>query len=212
MDQNLLVEVGIEDGQLLIRQLNRERFEVEVAFWVKRDEADLWHLNIASSSFDPKRVGDALKIVYGALDKIPQCSVTPLEISLLTNQDPIARDAAALRDRFPSNEPKCFRGRRLGKMETAEVCVYPRRFPMKVQELPDGQWQVLISEPDEMWLTCDSKDDAEAIAAAPVLEYEGLAQLGPEEKFTGELQRTLNVLAKYHMDFGFLRAMQEARK
>ena len=214
MDQNLLVEGGIEDGQRLIRQLIRAQFEVEVAFWVKRDEDDLWRLHIASSSVDPKKVGDALHIVYTALDKIPICSITPLEITLLTDQDPIARDALALRDRFPTKEPMCYRLKRLGSLFAEELCIYPRRFPMKIRHLSDGSWQVLISEPDEVWLSCDSEDEARAIAAAPVLEAEALVQLKSGDHFANELEKTADALAKYRMSFGsrFLKRQAEVSR
>ncbi len=66
---------------------------------------------------------------------------------------------------------------------------------------------MLISEADDVWLDCESEEDARAIAAAPVLEYQvlGRAESGPQ--FAAELRKTAEAMAKYRMGFGsrFLR-------
>lgn len=214
MDTDVLVENKIEDGESLIRHLIRDQFGVEVAFWVKTSEEGLWQFWIASPSVDPANLGEALRRVYATLTKIPDCAVSPLEITLLSDTDQIAREAAALRDRYPSRLPKRYQAKRLGQLAIEELWIYPRRFPLKVRDLPDGTWQVLISELDDVWLTCDSEEDARAIAAAPVLEYEALARVKSGEHFAAELERTADALAKYRMSFGsrFLRRRaQEVR-
>src|SRR5688572_23132200 len=136
MDTDVLVESKIEDGDALIRQLIRDQFEVRVAFWVKRTEEGLWYLYLASSSDSAEKLNEAYRIVYEALTKIPECSVLPSEIKVITGTDPIAREAVAWRDRNPSREPKRFHGKRLGNLTTEELCIYPRRLPLKVRELP----------------------------------------------------------------------------
>ena len=60
MDTDVLVENKINDGESLIRQLIREQFGVEVAFWVKTSEEGLWQLWIASPAADPRNLGEAL--------------------------------------------------------------------------------------------------------------------------------------------------------
>jgi hypothetical protein len=215
MDTDVLVENKIDDGESLIRQLIREQFGVEVAFWVKISEEGLWQLWIASPAVDPGNLGEALRKVYAALTNMPDCSVSASEIKLLIDTDPIAREAAALRDRYPRRDPRRYKAKRLGKLAIEELWIYPRRFPLKVRELPDGTWQVLISERDDVWLTCDSEEDARAIAAAPVLEYEALARVKSGPQFAAELEKTADALAKYRMSFGsrFLRRRaQEVRE
>jgi hypothetical protein len=214
MDTDLLVE-KIEDGERLIRQLIRDQFDVEVAFWAKGTEEDLWRLYVASRYVRINKSNEAFRTLYVSMGKITACSVLLSDITLLSDQDPIARDAVTLRDRHPNKEPMRFQGKRLGNSTPVELCIYPRRLPMKVRHTSDGQWQVLISEPDLMWLTCDSEDEAQAIAAAPVLEYEALAQLNSGEKFAGELAKTADALAKHRMSFGyrfFTHLAEEARK
>ena len=151
---------------------------------------------------DPKNLGEAISKVYAARTRIPVCSVSPSEIKLLTDTDPIARDAVALRDRYPSREPKHYRAKRLGKLVTEELYVYPRRLRWKVREFPTGTWQVLISEHDDTWLTCESEEEARTIAAAPVLEYESLAGLRTGPEFAAELESTAEAMHKYHLGFG----------
>ena len=137
-----------------------------------------------------------------ALTEIPECSISPSEISVIAATDPIAADAIASRDRNPSRETKRYRERRLGNLMTEEVVVYPRRFPLKVREALNGPWQVLISEFDDVWLTCDSEDDARTIANARVLEEEALEQQHPNEALAKELEKTAQVMEKYRMGFG----------
>src|SRR5260370_42349130 len=102
MDTDLLVENKIDDGQRLLNELVRNQFQVSVAFWAKRSEEGLWHLWIASSAVAPNYSGDALAKVYAAMTAIPDCQVTPVDISVLNDMSPIAQDAIDARDRRPS--------------------------------------------------------------------------------------------------------------
>jgi hypothetical protein len=215
MDTDLLVENKIDDGQRLLNELVRNQFEVSVAFWAKRSEEGLWHLWIASSAVDANHAGEALSKVYAAMTKIPDCQVTPMDISVVNNMSPIAMDAIAVRDRRPSRKLVRFSGRRLGNLETQEGFIYPRVFPWEVRRSPDGHWEVLISESDDVWLGCDSEEEARAIAAAPVLQYEALDRVRSDSQFKAELQKTADVMEKYRMGFGsrFLRRRaQELRQ
>ena len=202
MDRELLVQTQIEDGAALIRQLVRDQFEVNVAFWLKRTEESLWSLYVATTSVSEEQLNGARRKVYDALTKIPDCSISPSEFSVITATDPIARGAVALRDRSPSREPKHYHGQRLGKLATEEVCIYPRLFPLEVRVAPSGSWQVLINKFDDVWLTCDSEDDARTIAKACVLEVEALEIRTSDEELATELEKTADVMAKYRMGFG----------
>lgn len=215
MDSDLLVENTIADGAALIRQLIRDQFEVTVAFWVKRTEEGLWNLYIATSSVSAEKLNERHRIVYEALTKIPDCSVLPSNINIITDTDPIARDAVALRDRNPSREVKRYRGKCLGNLATEELCIYPRRLPLEVRELSNGPWQVLISEFDDVWLTCDSEEDARTIAKARVLEEVAVGRLNSGEQFAAELEKTADAMEKYRMGFGsrsLKRRAQEVRE
>src|SRR5437879_43845 len=124
MDTDVLVDHKIADGESLIRRLNGEQFAVEVAFWVRTSKEGLWQVWIASPAVDPSNLGEALAKVYTALTKIPNCSVLPSEIRLLISTDPIALEAVALRDRYPSRKPKRYHAKPLAKLATEKLCIY----------------------------------------------------------------------------------------
>ena len=211
MDTEILVDEKIEDGATLIRHLIRRKFDVSVALWGKATEESSWRFYIASRTYDPKMPNLAFPLVYSALSEIPQCSITPMDISICADTDPIARDAIELRDRNPSREPKRYLGKRIGSAVAAELVVYPRLLPLKVRVTPEGHWQVLISEPDDLWLKCDSEEDARAVAAARVLEEEAWRRIKTGPQFVAELEKAAGVMEKYHMGFGYadLRVLAE---
>ena len=97
MDTELLVESQIDGGQRLVDQLMRDDFEISVAFWVKTSEEGLWHLDIASPSVDKGKLGEAYRKVYASLGKIPNSWVSPSDIKLVNDMNPIAREAVEVR-------------------------------------------------------------------------------------------------------------------
>lgn len=88
----------------------------------------------------------------------------------------------------------------------------PRAFP--VRRVEGRGWGVLVV-PEDKWLGCETQADADAIAAAPVLECEALEKVRSGEGFAAELERTADALEKYRMGFGtrfFRWAAQQARE
>jgi hypothetical protein len=202
MDTDVLVDYKYQDGRRLILHLMREQFGVPVAFWSRRSEESIWSLNLGTNALDSKELRDAYRVSYASLDLVPGCSITPSEINLLTRTDPVARDAIAIRDRYPSVEPKQYRQMRLGSTHFEELLIYPRRFPLATRKGPDGVWQVNISGPHDVWLDCDSEEDARTVAAAGVLEEQALDHLRTGPEFAEELRKTANVMERYRMGFG----------
>ncbi len=87
----------------------------------------------------------------------------------------------------------------------------PKRF--LTREL-DGKHEVLII-PEDKWLTCQNKGDADAIARVPILEYEALARGRTGSAFATELEESADAMKRHRMGFGhrFLRHQaQEARR
>jgi hypothetical protein len=125
MDTELLVESQIDEGQGLVDQLIRDNFDISVAFWVKTSEEGMWHFYIASPSVDEGLLGEAYRKVYASLGKIPNSWVSPSDIKLVNDMNPIARDAVEVRSRFPARIPARFRGRRLGGLSITEAYIYP---------------------------------------------------------------------------------------
>ena len=172
--------------------------------WVAKDCLTHEFGKLVSLAGLTDQLNEAYRIVYAALSEIPECSVLPSEINVITSTDPIARAAVALRDRNPNpiREPKFYRGIRLGNLTSEELCMYPRRFPFEVRELTNGLWQVLINKSDDFWLTCDSEDDARTIAKASVLEDEAWERHTSDEELAAELEKTADAMERYRMSFG----------
>ncbi len=130
MDQDLLVDDRIDDGEKVLSLLVRSGFDVAVAFWLQMSEDSSWYLYIASNAVNPGRVGDAYRTLYACLTKIPNNSVAISEVMMVPASDPIARAALALRDRKPEWLPVRYQGKRLGDQPIEEAYIYPKTGPM----------------------------------------------------------------------------------
>ena len=164
MDTELLVENRIVDGQKLVRELVRSGFDVTVAFWVLPSESETWFLYIGSKSVSPDKPGGAYGVLYACLSRVPEASMGLSEIHVVPVSDPIARAAIAVRDRNGKRNPARYDGKRLGDLDIEEAWIYPKPLPWQVRQDADGHWQVLISEPDDVWLDCASEEDARALS------------------------------------------------
>lgn len=121
-----LGKYAFEDGQRLVTELIIAGFDVSVAFWVKTSEEGLWFLYVGSASVEPSKIGDAYRTVYACLRKIPDSSMGMSEVKLIQADNPIAKDAIAVRDRQAGRLPVRFQGKRLGNLSIEEAYIYPR--------------------------------------------------------------------------------------
>jgi hypothetical protein len=135
VDQELLVDSRMEDGEKLLSQLVRSGFDVTVAFWVRTSEEGLWHLYIGSNAVSPGSVGDAYGTLYTCLSKIPDTSVSFSEVKMVHPSNPMASEAIAVRDRNPARLPVTYRGKRLGNEPIEEAYIYPKIGPMSREEV-----------------------------------------------------------------------------
>ena len=125
MDTEILVGSQFDDGRRLVGQVVRDGFDVSVAFWVKTSEEGLWHLYLASPSVDEGTLVEAYRKVYASLSKIPDSAVSISDIKLINDENPIAQDVIAIRDRYPARVPRRFRGKRIGNLSIVEAYIYP---------------------------------------------------------------------------------------
>jgi hypothetical protein len=140
VDQELLVDDRIDDGEKLLTHLVRSGFDVTVAFWVLTSEGNSWSLYIGSNAVVPGRVGDAYRMLYTCLTKIPDASVSFSEVKLVDLSNPIAKDALAERDRqlarmHRARLPVRYYGKRLGNLAIEEAYIYPPTGPMTRDEV-----------------------------------------------------------------------------
>jgi hypothetical protein len=126
MDYELLVDDQIEVGKSLLTKLVDDGFDVTVAFWARTSDEGLWFLYIGSTSVRIMSLADAYRVVYGALRRIPNAEIPISNIKIVDADNPIARGAIEVRDRYPARLPTRYNGKRLGSMAIEEAYIYPR--------------------------------------------------------------------------------------
>ena len=82
--------------------------------------------------------------------------------------------------------------------------------PFPVRKVGDNHWEVLIV-PKNTWLACAGEADACAIAKAPLLKQQCLAEERSDPDFADQLEKTAEVLARHDIGFEahFLRLRAE---
>ena len=124
MCQCHLVKENIEAGAEFLRDLSDD-IPVSVACWVKPAESNSQYLYIASDDINDANIRDA----YGEVARTYQNSRSPwldlFQIKLINSSDPIARDAIAYRDRFPTNVGMRYPGTSIGGLGIDEAYIYP---------------------------------------------------------------------------------------
>jgi hypothetical protein len=136
MDQEVLVDSRIDDGLKLLTALANEGFDVTVACWVKTSEEGLWFLYIGSTSVERGKIGDAYAVAYDCLSRIPYVSIELSDIKLVSATNPVAKDALAVRRRYPGRAPTRYHGKRLGGLSIEEAYIYSQPTgPMPPREL-----------------------------------------------------------------------------
>jgi hypothetical protein len=128
MDQAVLVESQVSDGQKILDWLAAEGVPVTAASWVKEGDSGRWRLYLVTPL-----VGEdgALKAAYRRVNSAiegmgPLAWVDPFSIKLLGAHDPIAKGVLALRDRHSGRVPVHLGAHRFGYLPVEEVYIYPR--------------------------------------------------------------------------------------
>ena len=125
MDKEPLVEQKVQDGRRLLMELEREGFDVTVAFWARTGENNKWRLYIASKAADTIGLAGAYRVVNGALQHLLNPSVTTSDIKVIRVSDPMAVDALATRARHTGAEVIGYSGPRLGDTPVDQAYIYP---------------------------------------------------------------------------------------
>lgn len=133
MDQEILVDDRIDEGEKLIAHLVRSGFDVSGAFWVLTSPDNMWQMYVASTAVEPD-IGQAFGKFYALAYQLPGVSVASVT-RLIHPSDPIAREALAQRDRRPGRVPVRYRGKRLGDLAIEEAYIYPKIGPMTRDEV-----------------------------------------------------------------------------
>jgi hypothetical protein len=104
------------------------------AWWVKTSE-DLWFLYIGTSSVSTMGLADAYRVVYSVLTRIPHARFALSDIKIIDANNPIARAAIEVRNRYPARLATRYHVKRLGSMAIEEAYIYPRSGEMTRSEV-----------------------------------------------------------------------------
>lgn len=130
MDQELLVENRINDGQRLLIELTRDGFDVSVAAWLKTSEEGLWFLYIGSRSVDAGKLGDSYRTVYACLRRIPGTHLDMSAVKLVQESNPVAREIKTIRDQNAGGRiPAWYGGNSIANIAIDIAYIYPRITP-----------------------------------------------------------------------------------
>ena len=128
MDQALLVEQEIDEGQEFIDLLLDAGVDVSAAAWVKPSEEDSWLLYLVSKEVDEHGRSAAIRAIHPAFVKFklhaPWFSL--LDLKLVGPTDPVAADIMEINRKYPGRGPIRTHRPKLGGMSIDDAYVFPR--------------------------------------------------------------------------------------
>jgi hypothetical protein len=126
MDQIILVEAQITDGQKLIEEVVRSGFEVVAACWVKTTESEQWYLYIASPVVDAEGTAKAYRRVHSVVRSMPHPFwIDPFEVKLIGATEPMAEAVREFYRCHPARLPTWYRRPELGGVSIEAAFLYP---------------------------------------------------------------------------------------
>ncbi|GAC1470560.1 MAG: hypothetical protein NVSMB9_15760 [Isosphaeraceae bacterium] len=124
MDQGPLVISHIDAGAEFLRRFDQS-FPVKIAFWLKGSEGGEWYLYIASEAID----GTNFDLGYGEVLRLtgekPELGIDPFQVRVVSADDPVARAALDVQNRWPGKMPTRYHGPQLGGVGIEDSYIYP---------------------------------------------------------------------------------------
>jgi hypothetical protein len=108
VDTTDLVEDRRRTGEELIRALDRARFPVSAAFWLRQDEPTTWRLIIASPSVREQGPDHAYQKIQTALSELGEPRIQLTDIWVVKDTEPIVKALKAAIHTGP-NDIRTFR-------------------------------------------------------------------------------------------------------
>lgn len=125
MDTITLVEDQIDDGLKLLSRLADNGFDVRVACWVKPADVDRWTLFVATHLVNDAGSAAPYRQLIAVLGSLRSGWLTSSDVTLVGENDPIAKDALDILKRFPHRKPIPSPRSWIGRIAAEEVYVYP---------------------------------------------------------------------------------------
>jgi hypothetical protein len=131
MDTNPLVTEEADAGADLIQRFHNY-MPVEAAFWLNPSEDGKWALYIASPAIDDGKYDPGFREVLRLVREMRTSYIDPFQVRLIGSDDPLAKAAIEMNQRFPGPIPTRLRGKSFGGIPVEEVYIYPARGLMPV--------------------------------------------------------------------------------
>ncbi len=151
MDQGPLVIEQIDAGSEFIDRLD-EYVRVRAAFWMKTSDSGRWYLYVASDQINDSTKKAAYAEVSRVAREMDNPNLDQFQVMLIGSDDPLARAALNVHQRFAARVPTRVRDNPFGGVSVEEVYIYPpphgaeaekwRGVEVKWWPEPDGAYHV----------------------------------------------------------------------
>ncbi len=131
MDQGPLVREEIDAGAELAREFDKYQ-PVKVAFWLKASDEEHRYLYIASDRIDATNLDVAYGEVLRLAAKMQSPYLDPFRVKLINAENPLAKAAVEINERFPGRLATRFGGKSFGGIIVDDVYIYPSPLPAAV--------------------------------------------------------------------------------
>jgi hypothetical protein len=124
MDTITLVEDKIEDGQGFLDRLEDAGILIKSAGWIKPNDEDRWSLYVATPLLDHNGIIAAYRQVNEVLRSFHNHELNSLDIKLVGEKHPIARDLSRLNERRTGRSSNLPGAMKIGDLYVDDVYVY----------------------------------------------------------------------------------------
>jgi hypothetical protein len=128
MDKGPLVNERVEAAVGFLGEFNKYA-PVQSAFWLKAWDEGIWWLYVASEQITDENFDVGYGEVLRIADELHDPWFDPFQVKLIGADDPLAKAALALRQRFPGRRPARAFDQAFGGESIEEVYVYPSPLP-----------------------------------------------------------------------------------
>src|ERR1043165_7834685 len=128
MDQGPLVTEEIDAGAARAREFKKYA-PIKAAFWLKESDDDHRYLYLASERIDAHNIGVAYGEILRLTGKMRSPYLDPFRVKLINAEDPLAKAAVDINQRFPDRVATRFGGKTFGGISVDDVYVYPSPLP-----------------------------------------------------------------------------------
>ncbi|HUG90218.1 MAG TPA: hypothetical protein VML55_05265 [Planctomycetaceae bacterium] len=128
MDQDPLVMEEIDAGAELARRFN-DYAPLKAAFWLKVAPDQQRYLYIASDAINDTNFDRAYGEVFRILSQMRTPSLDPFRVKVIGGDNPLARAAVDIHNRFPAPLASRLRDTEFGGVIADDVYLYPSPLP-----------------------------------------------------------------------------------